>query len=210
MNSLTEFESKRLLSEFGLVSCKESVVKSVDEACSVALEIGYPIVLKISGEGTEHKTDVGGVKLGIKSEAELRVAFEELLKSNSRVIEFLVCEHISGNREFIAGYHVDKDFGSTIMFGLGGVFAEAITDVSFRLLPCSRDELKLMVSELHSKALLQEFRGEPKVDIEALVDILEAIAACGLSDSEVQAVDVNPILIEGSRPIAVDALVIKS
>ena len=154
MNSLTEFESKRLLSKFGLISCNESTAKNYEEAAAAALEIGYPIVLKISGEGTEHKSELGGVKLGINNQDELSVAFDEILVSNGEVSEFLICEHIEGKREFIAGYHIDKDFGPTIMFGLGGIFAEAISDASFRLLPCSREELLRMVYELKSNALL--------------------------------------------------------
>ena len=210
MNSLTEFESKRLLRKFGLISCNESTAKDYEEAAAAALEIGYPIVLKISGEGTEHKSELGGVKLGINNQDELSVAFDEILVSNSEVSEFLICEHIEGKREFIAGYHIDKDFGPTIMFGLGGIFAEAISDASFRLLPCSREELLRMVYELKSSALLNEFRSEPDVDLEALADTLEAIAKCGLADPLIEAIDVNPIVISGDRPVAVDALVIKS
>tara|TARA_B100001778_G_scaffold160120_1_gene131558 strand:+ start:7893 stop:8525 length:633 start_codon:yes stop_codon:yes gene_type:complete len=210
MNSLTEFESKRLLNEFGLISCRESTAKNYEEAAAAALEIGYPIVLKISGDGTEHKSELGGVKLGINNQTELSVAFNEMRVSNSEVSEFLICEHIGGKREFIAGYHIDKDFGPTIMFGLGGVFAEALSDASFRLLPCSRAELIRMVHELNSNALLNEFRNEPDVDLEALADTLEAIAKCGLADPLIQAIDVNPIVISGNRPIAVDALIIKS
>ncbi len=210
MNSLTEFESKRLLRKFGLISCNESTAKDYEEAAAAALEIGYPIVLKISGEGTEHKSELGGVKLGINNQDELSVAFDEILASNSEVSEFLICEHIEGKREFIAGYHIDKDFGPTIMFGLGGIFAEAISDASFRLLPCSREELLRMVYELKSSALLNEFRSEPDVDLEALADTLEAIAKCGLEDPLIEAIDVNPIVISGDRPVAVDALVIRS
>jgi len=210
MNSLTEFESKKLLSNFGLVSCRESITKTFDEASSAALEIGYPVVLKISGDGTEHKTELDGVRLGINNEDDLSIAFNEMRASNGSVDEFLVCEHVVGKREFIAGYHIDKDFGPTIMFGLGGIFAEVNTDVSFRLLPCSREELKQMPHELKSNALLYKFRGEPDIDLEALADTLEAIAACGLADPSIQAIDVNPLLINGSRPVAVDALVIKS
>ena len=209
MKSLTEFESKRLLNEFGLVSCKESVARSFEEASFAASEIGYPIVLKISGDGAEHKSELGGVKLGINNEADLSLAYEEMKINNSEVSEFLICEHFAGKREFIAGYHIDRDFGPTLMFGLGGIFAEALTDVTFRLLPCPREELLRMVHELKSNVLLNQFRSEPDVDLEALADILEAIAECGLADPSIQAIDVNPILINGNRPIAVDALVIK-
>ena len=174
MKSLTEFESKRLLNEFGLVSCKESVAKSFEEASSAASEIGYPIVLKVSGDGTEHKSELGGVKLGINNEADLSLAYEEMQINNSEVSEFLICEHIAGKREFIAGYHIDRDFGPTLMFGLGGIFAEAFNDVSFRLLPCPREELLRMVHELKSNVLLNQFRSEPDVDLEALADILRS------------------------------------
>ena len=138
---------------------------------------------------------MGGVKLGINNQDELSVAFDEILVSNSEVSEFLICEHIEGKREFIVGYHIDKDFGPTIMF-VRGIFAEAI---SARHSPASMlsEELLRMVYELKSNALLNEFRSEPDVDLEALADTLEAIAKCGLADPLIEAIDVNPIVISG-------------
>lgn len=210
MRSLSEFESKQLLESFGLIASKESIVGDIDEACNAAVKIGYPVVLKISGENTEHKSELGGVKLGIQNRNDLRRAFSELQEGNGQISEFLVSEYIAGKREFIAGYHIDEDFGPAIMFGLGGIFAEAITDAAFRILPCDRKELIEMIHQLKSNKLLGAFRGEPEVDIEALVNILESIANCGLSNPDVIAIDVNPIIIKGHLPIAVDALVIKS
>ncbi|MBT96150.1 MAG: hypothetical protein CL431_09290 [Acidimicrobiaceae bacterium] len=210
MRSLSEFESKQLLETYGLVASKESIVSDIDEALDVAEKIGYPVVLKISGENTEHKSELGGVKLGLQNQSDLSIAFEELQESNSQFFEFLVSEYIVGKREFIAGYLIDKDFGPTVMFGLGGIFAEAITDVTFRILPCDREELTAMIHQLKSSKLLEAFRGEPEIDIEALVDVLESIATCGLSNPDVIAIDVNPIIIKNDFPIAVDALVIRS
>lgn len=210
MSSLSEFKSKQFLQSFGLVASKESIVGDIDEACNAATKIGYPVVLKISGDNTEHKSELGGVKLGIQNQNDLRRAFGELQESNRKISEFLVSEYITGKREFIAGYHIDEDFGPIIMFGLGGIFAEAITDTAFRILPCDRKELIEMVHQLKSNKLLEAFRGEPEVDLEALVNILESIAACGLSDPSIIAIDVNPIIIKGNLPIAVDALVIRS
>ena len=96
------------------------------------------------------------------------------------------------------------------MFGLGGIFTEAITDINFKLLPCTQNDLIQMVSELESSILLKAFRGEPEVNLELLLNMLEAIATCGLSDPGIIAIDVNPIIISNDRPTAVDALVVLS
>ena len=210
MVALTEYESKKLLESFGVRVTRESVVTDFEEACSAAANIGYPIVLKVSGLNTEHKSEIGGVKTGIHDQESLKAAWTELAKISPSISEFLLSEHIDGRREFIAGYHIDPDFGPTIMFGLGGIFTEAITDINFKLLPCTQNDLIQMVSELQSSILLKAFRGEPEVNLELLLNMLEAIATCGLSDPDIIAIDVNPIIISNDRPTAVDALVVLS
>tara|TARA_B100001029_G_scaffold176982_1_gene180807 strand:- start:140 stop:772 length:633 start_codon:yes stop_codon:yes gene_type:complete len=210
MVALTEYESKKLLESFGVRVTRESVVTDFEEGCSAAANIGYPIVLKVSGLNTEHKSEIGGVKTGIRDQASLKAAWTELTKISPSISEFLLSEHVEGSREFIAGYHIDPDFGPTIMFGLGGIFTEAITDINFKLLPCTQNDLIKMVSELQSSILLKAFRGEPEVNLELLLNMLEAIATCGLSDPDIIAIDVNPIIISNDHPTAVDALVVLS
>ena len=210
MVALTEYESKKLLESFGVRVTRESVVTDFEEGCSAAANIGYPIVLKVSGLNTEHKSEIGGVKTGIHDQESLKAAWTELTKISPSISEFLLSEHVEGSREFIAGYHIDPDFGPTIMFGLGGIFTEAITDINFKLLPCTQNDLIQMVSELQSSILLKSFRGEPEVNLELLLNMLEAIATCGLSDPDIIAIDVNPIIISNDRPTAVDALVVLS
>ena len=210
MVALPEYESKKLLDSFGVRVTRESVLTDFEEACSAAAKIGYPIVLKVSGLNTEHKSEIGGVKTGIHDQEGLKAAWTELAKISPSISEFLLSEHIEGTREFIAGYHIDPDFGPTIMFGLGGIFTEAITDINFKLLPCTQNDLIQMVSELQSSILLKAFRGEPEVNLELLLNMLEAIATCGLSDPDIIAIDVNPIIISNDRPTAADALVVLS
>ncbi len=208
--SLSEFESKELLSSYGLQTSKESLVYSSSEAKARAVDLGYPVVLKICGRGIAHKTEIDGIRLNIQNESDLVAAVEELAALGGENPEFLISEQVLGVREFIAGYHVDPDFGPVIMFGLGGIFTELISDVNFRLLPCKRRELQVMIHELETSALLGEFRGEQEISIDTLLDALEAISHCGLDDQRIVSIDVNPIIISNGHPIAVDALVVKS
>jgi hypothetical protein len=120
----------------------------------------------------------------------------------------LVQEMIRGNREFVLGVTRDAQFGPCVMFGLGGVFTEALRDVSFRVAPVSELDAEEMIEEIKTRALLDEFRGSPAVDREALVRAIRGLGDLALSRDEIAEVDVNPLIIEGRRPVAVDALVV--
>ena len=210
MVSLSEFESKKLLHGYGLRTTKEFLVSSPNEALEVAKKFGYPVVAKLCDEGIFHKTEINGVRLNIQNSDELLAAIQELELLGDGNSDYLIAEQINGSREFIAGYHIDKDFGPVLMFGLGGIFAEVLADVNFRLLPTSRDEILTMAKDLSGRALLEAFRGEEAVSIQDLVESLEAIAQCGLDNPSIISIDVNPLIISNTKPIAVDALVIQS
>ena len=210
MTSISEFDSKKLLHEHGLQITNEFLVANASEAVKAAESLGYPVVAKLSGAKIQHKTELNGIRLNLQNSDELKIAMRDLEDIGAGNNEFLICEQIQGKREFIAGYHIDDVFGPVIMFGLGGIFTEILSDVNFRLVPCERRDLESMINEIKANSLLGPFRGEGEISIEHLVDALLAISECGLANPDIISIDVNPIIISDSKPIAVDALVVKS
>ena len=210
MISISEFASKKLLSEHGLLITNEFLVQDADEAVKAAESLGYPVVAKLSGAKIQHKTELNGVRLNLQNSDELEMAIKDLEAIGADNNEFLISEQIQGKREFIAGYHIDDVFGPVLMFGLGGIFTEILSDVNFRLVPCGRSDLENMINEIKASSLLGPFRGEGEISIQHLVDALLSISECGLANPDIVSIDVNPIIISNCKPIAVDALVMKS
>ncbi|MBG01258.1 MAG: hypothetical protein CL470_03200 [Acidimicrobiaceae bacterium] len=206
-NMLSEFESKNLLSDYGLRVTREAVVHSVEEAVSAATKLGFPVVLKITGSEFAHKTELNGVKLNLVDSSAVKFAADELFSLFDEPIPLLISEQIDSSREFLAGVTRTDDYGLTLAFGVGGIFAEELQDVAFRLLPASRQEIFSMYDDLSFSALLGPVRGESKVDLESLTGALLAISCCALEREDIRSIDVNPILISDGQPIAVDALV---
>jgi acetyl-CoA synthetase (ADP-forming) len=206
--ALSEHDSKLLLAGFGVPVSREKVVATPGEAVAAAREIGYPTVLKLCGAAIMHKTELGGVKLGLVGDEAVQSAANELLAKGPDGAELLVAEQVSGSRELIAGVTMDPQFGPTLMFGVGGIFAEVLADVVFRLLPATDEELDAMLDDLANPHILGEFRGEPAVDRQALVKALSGLAACVEERSDVESVDINPLIVSDGLPIAVDALVV--
>jgi len=206
-HALTEYESKRLLSDYGLKTTRDAIVHTAEEALEQADVLGYPVALKLSGQEFLHKTELGGVKLNLESETSLRDAVEDFKQRFEEPTPLLISEHVKSTRELIAGVTRNDEYGLTLAFGIGGIFAEVIGDVVFRLLPISEAEIKSMFEDLIYKEFLGPFRGEPETDLNALSDALMAVGKCALDRDDVASIDVNPILISGGLPIAVDALV---
>ena len=206
-HALTEYESKRLLSDYGLKTTRDAIVHTAEEALEQADVLGYPVALKLSCQEFLHKTELGGVKLNLESETSLRDAVEDFKQRFEEPTPLLISEHVKSTRELIAGVTRNDEYGLTLAFGIGGIFAEVIGDVVFRLLPISEAEIKSMFEDLIYKEFLGPFRGEPETDLNALSDALMAVGKCALERDDVASIDVNPILISGGLPIAVDALV---
>lgn len=207
--SLSEYQSKLLLAEYGIPITREGIVTTADEAVKRAKEIGYPVVLKGSGETISHKTEMNLIALNLKSNEEVRHAFKELTTGpKAEVKEVLVQEMIKGDRELVAGLIRDAQFGPCVMFGLGGIFAEILEDVSFRVAPLTRWDAIDMMDEIQGKKILDAFRGEPAADRETLADILVAVGQIGLDHEQVKEIDINPLTLADGKPIAVDALVV--
>ncbi len=204
--ALTEYESKSLLNSYGLRTTREVIVHSSEEAVEEAKKLGFPVVLKVSGKEFAHKSDLGGVKLNLNNEGSVRNAASSLEKEFGGN-PLLLSEQVESSREFIAGVTRSEDYGLVLVFGIGGVFAEVIQDVIFRLLPATKNEIRSMFNELTHKDLLGQVRGELEIDIDELVEALTSIGECAMDREDILSIDVNPLLISDGVPIAVDALV---
>jgi acyl-CoA synthetase (NDP forming) len=198
--ALSEFDSKRVIKSAGVPITKEALATTKKEAIAIAKKIGYPVVF--------HKTEMGMVKVGISSDKEAGKAYDELVKKKLKIDGILVQEMIKGNREFVIGLTRDPQFGPCVMFGLGGIFTEALKDVSFRVAPITEADAEEMIDEIKTKALLEAFRGSPPVDRSILVKSLVGIGKLGFENDEIAEIDINPLIISGKKPVAVDALVI--
>jgi acetyl-CoA synthetase (ADP-forming) len=210
MPTLSEADSKRLLGAHGVAFPDERQVTTASDAVAAAAEIGHPVVLKLGGDAIAHKTERGLVRLGLRDDDAVTDAAEALLaaaRPEDGEVHLLVAPMLKGNRELIAGLHHDPQFGMTVMLGVGGILAEAVADVSFRLVPITRIDAGDMIDDLATQKLLGEFRGEPAVDREALIDVLVALSAAAEADATIAAADLNPLIVVDGRPIAVDALV---
>jgi acetyl-CoA synthetase (ADP-forming) len=206
--ALSEYSSKRFLSSFGIPVIREAVVPDADSAAAKALKIGFPVVLKVYGENLFHKTEVGGVVLNLRGEEEVKEESRRLLKIQG-CEGLLVQEMVKGGRELVCGLTRDAQFGPCVMFGLGGILTELLGDVVFRIAPLTHRDARKMIKEIRARKIIQPFRGEAAVDIDALAQILVALGEIGLQYDEVHEIDVNPLKIQpDGKPLSVDALVV--
>lgn len=205
--TLSEHQSKQMLVEYGIPVTRETVARSADDAVRAAGEIGYPVVLKGSGEQISHKTEMDLIALNLSGENELREAFGRMT-SDGKVKEVLVQQMVKGDRELVVGMTRDPQFGPCVMFGLGGVFTEVLQDVAFRVAPLSRRDAMEMMDDIKARKILESFRGKPAVDREALADILINVGRMGLEQDRIREIDINPLKVPGGKPVAVDALVV--
>jgi acetyl-CoA synthetase (ADP-forming) len=210
MPTLSEAESKQLLSRHGVPVPAEAVVATPEEAAAAAADIGFPVVVKLCGAAIAHKTERGLVKLGLRDPAAVAAAAGELLaaaRPDDGDVGLLVGAMVAGARELIAGFVRDDEFGPCVMLGVGGVLAEAVGDVGFRLVPLQPVDAEDLIDELSNQALLGPVRGEPAVDRAALAGILLGLAAVGDGDERIRSIDLNPLIVSDGIPVAVDALV---
>ena len=207
--TLSEFESTRLLAGFGIPTAKGILAQNLEEVKKAAESIGYPVVLKACSPEVSHKTESGLVAVDLRNEADLEHAFQKISGSSpAKGGGFLVQEMIKGERELVMGMIRDPQFGPCVMFGLGGIFTEILGDVTFRPAPLSEADAAEMMREIKGNKILDAVRGMPAVDADSLIQCLMAVGRIGMEREEIQAIDVNPLIIQGSKPVAVDALVV--
>ncbi|MEO8695984.1 MAG: acetate--CoA ligase family protein [Acidimicrobiales bacterium] len=209
-STLSEVESKALLARYGVPLAREQVVVTVADAVATAETIGYPVVAKLNGDAIAHKTERGLVKLNLSSADAVQQAATALLaaaRPEDGVVSLLIAQQVRGNRELIAGVLRDAQFGPVVMLGIGGIVAEAIADVAFRLVPLSALDAGELIDDLATQRLFGPFRGEPAVDRAALIEVLLGLSRLAADNADVLSVDVNPLIVVDGVPTAVDALV---
>jgi acyl-CoA synthetase (NDP forming) len=209
--TLSEHASKQLIARYGVPVSREELASDVAGAAAAAQRIGFPVVVKLCGDRIAHKTERDLVRLGLANADAVRTACAELLakaRPEDGAVQLLVAEMVRGKRELIAGLVRDPQFGPCVLLGLGGIAAEALSDVVFAAAPLTRGEAKGLVAKLRSAALYtRPWRGEPAVDLEALADVLVGLGKLGAERADIASIDLNPVLIANGRPVAVDALV---
>ncbi len=208
--TLSEYDSKQLLREYGVATVSEHLAADADAAVARATQIGFPAVLKLCGAAIAHKTERDLVRLALVDAAAVRAAATELLarkRPGDGDAQLLVQAMVRGRRELIVGLVRDAQFGPCVMLGMGGILAEAMRDVVFRMAPLTMQDAQEMLTEIEAAHLLDAFRGEPAVDRDALAKILVAVGRIGVERETVVSLDVNPLIVAGAAPIAVDALV---
>jgi acetyl-CoA synthetase (ADP-forming) len=209
-STLSEVESKALLARYGVPLAREQVVATVADAVTAAESIGYPVVAKLNGDAIAHKTERGLVTLNLSSADSVRQAATALLaaaRPDDGAVSLLIAQQVRGNRELIAGVLRDAQFGPVVMFGIGGIVAEAVADVAFRLVPLSALDASELIDDLATQKLLGPFRGEPAVDRAALIEVLLGLSRLAADNADVVSVDVNPLIVVDGVATAVDALV---
>ena len=205
---LSEYDSKHVIASAGISVNREKLACTREEAIDFAGSIGYPVVLKGCSDKAAHKTEMGLVKLKLGSAAEVARAYDEITAKGIELDGVLVGEMVRGDREFVLGLMRDPQFGPCVMFGVGGIFTEAIKDVTFRVAPITEQDAEEMIDEIRLTKLLQAFRGNPAVDRKALVRALVGLGDLGWRCDDIAEIDINPVIIAGDQPVAVDALVI--
>lgn len=208
---LSEHESKELLRAYKIPVNREIVVKTEEELIKAANEIGYPLVIKGCSPDLIHKTEQGLVKVDLRNDEEAHAAFEEIMshmQDQKKVV--LVQEMVKGSRELMIGMTRDSQFGPCVMFGLGGIFTEILKDISFRVAPIEKRDAKEMMQEIKAHKILGNVRGMPAADLEELSEVLIKVGEIGLENDAIKEIDINPLILSGRRPVAVDALVVLS
>ncbi|MFO7459840.1 MAG: acetate--CoA ligase family protein [Desulfatiglandales bacterium] len=207
--TLSEYESKTLLRLYGIPAVREVLAGNRAEFLKAVSEIGFPMVVKGCAPSLAHKTEQGLVRVDIRNQEEADAAFEDLLaRMEGRSSSLLVQEMIKGTRELVVGMTRDPQFGPCVMFGLGGIYTEILKDVSFRVAPLEKRDALQMTQEIRGRKILEGVRGMEPADVEKLCEILIAMGQIGMEHEAVKEIDVNPVILSGARPVAVDALVV--
>ena len=212
--ALLEPDAKELIGVFGIPTTRHVVASSVEETIRASVSIGYPIVLKIISPDISHKTDVGGVRVGIKDEEGVRVAYEEIMRNvknrvpDARINGVLVEEMAAPSTEVIVGGLRDPQFGPAVMFGLGGIFVEIYKDVSFRIAPLEEYEALDMIHEIKGAKVLSGYRNTEALDIATLAQTILKVSNIMVSIEEIKEIDLNPVLVYPKGVKAVDARII--
>jgi acetyltransferase len=208
-----ETEAKEILEAYGFVTPRGSIATTAEQAANIADQIGYPVVMKIWSPDILHKSDVGGVRVGMDSRRAVMDQFDLMMyripkkAPDADILGVLVQEMVRGGQEVILGMNRDRQFGPLMMFGLGGIFVEVLKDVSFYLAPLTADEARQMLRSTRTYHMLTGARGQEGVDLDAIAEALQRLSQLVTESPEIQEMDINPFVVgpPGTTPIAVDA-----
>ncbi len=211
---LTEVESKGLLKRAGIPVIETRLAKSKKEAISISKELGFPVVLKVASPDIVHKSDSGGVRLGLANATQVGKAYREIMSSMKQRFADAAIHGLAIQRmappgvEVIVGMSKDVQFGPVLMFGLGGILVEVLKDVSFRIVPITRRDAAEMIREIKGYPLLEGYRGQDPADISALEELMVKVSQFVEQNPEIKELDLNPIFAYRDSAVAVDARVI--
>lgn len=214
MAVLTELESKNLLSKVGIHVNETVFAGSREEAVAAGKELGFPVVLKIVSPDIIHKSDSGGVKLDLKTAAQVGKAYDDILKAARARFPEASLRGVSVQKmappgvEVIIGVSQDEQFGPVLMFGLGGIFVEVLKDVSFRIIPLTQRDAAEMIREIKGYSLLEGIRGREPVDVSCLEEMIMGISRFVEARPEVRELDLNPVFAYKDSVVAVDARIV--
>jgi len=212
--ALTEVESKALLRRAGIPVVEAKLARSKKEAVSTSKEMGFPVVLKINSPDVIHKSDAGGVKLGLANGTQVGKAYSDIMSSIKKAYPEARVEGISVQRmaapgvEVIVGMSKDPQFGPVIMFGLGGILVEVLKDVSFRIVPVSERDAGEMIREIKGYPILEGYRGQKPASIPALERLIVKVSEFVEKNNQIGELDLNPVFAYPDKAVAVDARII--
>ncbi len=216
-----EHEAKDIMREYGIPIPPYATAATADEAVAKSKEVGFPVVLKILSKDVLHKSDAGGVKLNLKSEEEVRKAFDEIMENAKKYGEkkgitidlsrgVFITDFAEQGTEVIVGVTRDPQFGHALMFGLGGIFVEVLKDVTFRLIPMEEIDAREMINEIKAVKILEGIRGQAPRDVDALVEIIMKVSKMIDENPEITELDCNPTFVyeKGKGALVVDARIL--
>ncbi len=211
---LTEAEAKRVIASAGLAITREDLASSEDEAVTKAAQIGFPIVLKVASADILHKSDAGGVKVGLADAEAVRAAYRDIQQAvkekhpGANIQGVLVQEMVEGGIETIVGVANRPPFGPVVAFGLGGVFVELLKDVTFRLAPIDEQGASEMLAEIKGASMLDGYRGQPAANKSELAKVIAQLSELAIAfNNDMEELDINPLVVKGDRVVALDALI---
>jgi len=212
--NLLETEAKTICADYGMPIPPFELVRSAEEASNAAQRLGYPVVLKIISQDILHKTEAGGVLLGVKNPLEVKSGFSRI-KDNAkryspkaRLEGVLVQRMVPQGTEVIIGGLMDPQFGQTLMFGLGGVLVEILKDVTFRIAPIVEQDAREMIHEIKAYPILKGYRGQPQADENIIVEILLSASDLMMENPQINQMDLNPVMVYDKDASIVDARII--
>ena len=208
--TLTEYESKQVLASYDLPVTREKLVSSLEDLLKAAEQIGYPLVIKGSSAEISHKTETGLIRVDVRNDEESTLAFREISAAMNGAGDgaVLIQQMVKGQRELVVGLTRDAQFGPCVMFGLGGIFTEILKDTVFRVAPLEKQDALEMMQEIRANKILEEIRGMAAVDKDILAEMLMTVGRIGIENDRIEEIDINPVIISGGKPVAVDALIV--